>query len=266
MRAIRGDHTPQAIATTSASKSPRLVRTRRDTAVLDVDPLDLGVGENLSPFRLCSLPHDRAEAQRVDDRHRGRVEAAEQDRFVDERDELLDLRRRDEPAALDAPRLGRGHPPPQLLQPLLGARDLDAPAFVQGPGLAVLAHRLERELRHLLGMVDREDEVRRVAGRAAGVRERPLVDLHEVGPAELGQPAGEAVADDPSADHDDLHTLTRTFRIACSKSWTWAPMISAAPSPLPTTMAWIRSRCASTASSRSSAWSSAIIQMRRART
>src|SRR5207248_847534 len=182
-----------------------------------------------------------------------RVEAAEQDRLVDERDELLDLRRRDETAPLDAPRLGRGHPPPQLLQPLLGARDLDASAFVQRPGLAVLAHRLEGELRHLLRVVDREDEVRRMARRPAGVGEGALVHLDEVGPAELGEPAGQAVADDPAADHDDLHTLTRTFRIACSKPWTCARIVSAARSPLPTTMSWMSARCASTASSRSCA-------------
>ena len=229
-------------------------------------PSDLGVGEDLRALRLRALAHERAEAERVDHRDRRRVEAAEQDRLVDERDELLDLGRRDEAAPLDAPRLGRGHPATQLLQALLGARDLDAAALVQRPGLAVLAHRLERELRHLLRVVDREDEVRGVAGRAAGVGERPLVELDEVGHAELREPAGQGVPDDPAADHYDPHTLTRTFRIACSKSSTCARMMSAARSPLPTMTAWTRSRCASTASSRSSARSSAIIQIRSART
>ena len=90
----------------------------------------------------------------------------------------------------------------QLLQALLGARDLDAAALREDAELLVLAHALERELRHLLRVVDREDEVRRVAGRAAGVRERPLVDQHDVAPAELGEVVGEAVADDAGADHD----------------------------------------------------------------
>ena len=70
--------------------------------------------------------------------------------------------------------------------------------------IAVLAHGVERQLGHLLRVVDREDEVRRVTGRAAGVRERALVEQDEVGPAELGQMAGQAVADDAGADHDRL--------------------------------------------------------------
>ena len=250
----------------SASRSPLVVRTRRTRPSSTSIPSTSVLARTSAPLCLRALAHDRAEAERVDDRHRRRVEAAEQDRLVDERHELLDLGRRDEAAVLDAPGLRRGHPPPQLLHPLLGARDLDAAALVQRSGLAVLAHRLERELRHLLRVVDREDEVGGVAGRAAGVRERPLVHLDEVGPAELREPAGQRVADDPSADHDDLHTLTRTFRIAASKFSTWARMTLAARSPSPTTIASIRSRCASTASSRSWARSSAIIQMRRART
>ena len=51
-----------------------------------------------------------------------------------------------------------------------------------------------------------------------------------VQPSSASQPA-EAVADDAAADHDDLHTLTRTFRIARSKFSTWARMSSAARSP-----------------------------------
>ena len=48
-----------------------------------------------------------------------------------------------------------------------------------------------------------------------------------VQPSSASQPA-EAVADDAAADHHDLHTLTRTSRIACSKFSTCARMISAA--------------------------------------
>ncbi len=190
--------------------------------VLDVDAGHLGVREDLRAFRLRLLAHERPEAERVDDCDGRRVEAAEEDRLVHERDELLDLRRRDESAAVDAPRLRRRHPAAQFLHPLLRARDLDPAALVQRAGVAVLAHRLERELRHLLRVVDREDEVGRVAGRAARVRKRPLVELDEIGDAELGEPAGEAVADDAAADDDDLHTVTSTWRIACSKPWTCA--------------------------------------------
>ena len=61
---------------------------------------------------------------------------------------------------------------------------------------------LERELRHLLRVVDEEDEVRRMPGRAAGVRQRPLVEEHDVRPPEPGEVVREAVADDAAADHD----------------------------------------------------------------
>src|SRR5581483_3169292 len=97
-------------------------------SVLDVDAGHLGVREDLRAPRLCALAHDGAEAERVDDRDRGRVETAEQDLLVHERDELLDLRRSHEAAAVDAPRLGRRHPTPELLEPLLGARHLDPAA------------------------------------------------------------------------------------------------------------------------------------------
>ena len=67
---------------------------------------------------------------------------------------------------------------------------------------SVLADALERELRHLLRVVDEEDEVRGVPGRAAGVRQRPLVEQDDVGPPEPGEVVREAVADDAAADHD----------------------------------------------------------------
>ena len=103
---------------------------------------------------------------------------------------------------LDAPRLRRRHPAPELLHPLLGAGDLDAAALGEDVELAVLARALGRERRHLLRVVDREDEVRRVSGRAAGVRQRPLVEEHDVGPAQPREVVGEAVADDAAADDD----------------------------------------------------------------
>ena len=77
------------------------------------------------------------------------------------------------------------------------------PHVVLTPSSLVLPLAVERERRHLLRVVDGEDEVRRVAGRAAGVRQRALVDLHDVAPAELGEVADEGVADDAGPDHDD---------------------------------------------------------------
>ena len=85
------------------------------------------------------------------------------------------------------------------------AGDLDPAALDEHAELLVLAHALERQRGHLLRVVDREDEVRGVAGRAAGVRQRPLVDQRDVRLAEPRQVVGEAVADDPRADdHDAL--------------------------------------------------------------
>ena len=68
----------------------------------------------------------------------------------------------------------------------------------------VLVLALEREERHLLVVVGREDEVRGVAGGAAGVGQRALVDLHHVGPAEAAEVADQAVADDAGADDHAL--------------------------------------------------------------
>ncbi len=70
------------------------------------------------------------------------------------------------------------------------------PLAVKTPSSSYCRTASSVELRHLLRVVDREDEVRGVAGRAAGVRERALVEQDEVAPAELGEVVGEAVADD----------------------------------------------------------------------
>ena len=72
------------------------------------------------------------------------------------------------------------HPAAQLLHPLLGAGDLEAAGLGEDAHLLVLPHRVERQVGDLAGVVDREDEVRRVAGRAARVGQRSLVDLDDV--------------------------------------------------------------------------------------
>ena len=79
-----------------------------NASVLDVDRDHLGLRDHLQRARcLRALAHDRARAQRVDDSDPGRVEAAADDRLVDERNELFDLGRADERDRLDAPRSGR---------------------------------------------------------------------------------------------------------------------------------------------------------------
>src|SRR5262249_41849931 len=69
------------------------------------------------------------------------------------------------------------------------------------PRLHVLADGLQRELRHLLRVVDREDEVRGMPRGTAWGGGRPLVEQDEVSPAELREVVREAVADNACADH-----------------------------------------------------------------
>src|SRR3954452_22078485 len=129
IRASSGLHTPQAIATTSASTSPAVVPTRRTRPRSTSIPHDLDLGDDLErPGALGLLAHQRPRAQRVDHAHARRVKAAEDHRLVDVGDERLDLggQQRDR---LDAPGLGGRHAAPQLLHALLGARDLDAAAL-----------------------------------------------------------------------------------------------------------------------------------------
>src|SRR5207237_6915290 len=115
---------------------------------------------------------------------------------------LLDLGRRQELGRLP-PGLRRRDPAPQLLQPLRRPRELEPAALREDAELLVLEDAVLGELRHLLRVVDREDEVRRMAGRAAGVRQRPLLEQDDVAPALLRQVVDDAVADDPGADNDD---------------------------------------------------------------
>ena len=205
MRASRGLQTPQQITTVSASTSPRVVRTRFTRPPSTSMPSDLGVRGDRERARLLrALAHQRAGAQRVDHADARRVEAADDHALVDERDELLHLGGCHEPHVVHTPRLRRGHPPPQLLHALLRAGDLDPAGVGEHAELVVLLDAVERQRRHLLRVVDRVDEVRGVAGRAAGVGQRALVDQHEVGPAEPRQVIGEAVAHDAGADHDRL--------------------------------------------------------------
>ena len=77
------------------------------------------------------------------------------------------------------------------------------PDWVKTPISLYCAHRVEGEVGDLSRVVDGEDEVRRVPGRAAGVGQGALVELDDVVPAELGEMVDQAVADDAGADDDD---------------------------------------------------------------
>ena len=198
-----GLHTPHAITTVSASMSPPVVRTRRIRPCSTSMPTTSTVDTHRERAeRQRGLAEQRARAQRVDHADRRAPERAEDLVLLQERDALDDVVRRHQ-LGRDAPRPGRRHPPAQLLHPLLGAGDLVAAGLGEHAQLLVLAHRVEREVGQLAGVVDREDEVRRVPGGAARVGQRALVDLHDVAPAELREMVHEAVADDAGADHDD---------------------------------------------------------------
>ena len=199
-RDVRAGHPREERAPDAAGDHDRLGLDRPAGGVHppDAAPLDVQAAARRcsrarvsAPASTRALAHDRAGAERVDDADTGCVEAAEQDRLVDVRDELLDLRRGDERHGLDAPRLRGSHSPAQLLHALLGARDLDAAALREHVHLLVLPHALDGELRHLLRVVDEEDEVRRVPGGAARVRQRALVEQDDVRPALLGEVVGE---------------------------------------------------------------------------
>ena len=172
-------------------------------AVLDVEAGDLDVGDDGERAGLQRpLAHDRAGAQRVDDADARRPEGAD-DLVVLEEGHLLLRRTPGVTSSASMPQaFALRHPPAQLLHPLLGAGDLEAAGLGEDAHLLVLPHRVEREVGDLPGVVDGEDEVRRVTGRAARVGQRPLVDLDDVAPAEPGQVVDQAVADDAGADDD----------------------------------------------------------------
>ena len=206
----RAGHAGQARAPDTACDRDHVglhVAVRRahplDAPVLHVDAHDLGLGRHVQRARGDSLlAHQRARAQRVDDADALGVEAPEDHLLVEVRHELLDVGGRQHRHAVDAPRCAAGDPPRELLHALSRARDLDAARADEHTELQVLADALHGERRHLLRVVDEIDEVRRVPGRAAGIRQRPLVEQQDIPPAQAREVVGEAVADDAAADDD----------------------------------------------------------------
>ena len=173
-------------------------------AIDGLDVEDLGIGEHLAAGGLDGLPtHRGAGLQRVDHRDGRAVEATQDDVLVDEGHQLLHLRRREQ-AGLDAPGPGRRHPAVQLQHPILGASHLYAPAVHREVHVPVLVGALLSEQGHLLVVVHREDEVGGVTGGTTGVGQGALVQQDHVGPAETGEVADKAIADDACSDHDDI--------------------------------------------------------------
>ena len=168
---------------------------------LDVD--HLGVGEHLQDaIGDCLIAHRGAGGERIDHAHTGCEVTPEEDLGIDEGHHLLDLGWGDQPG-VDAPGLRRGHPSLELLHPLGSAGDLDPAARGVQPVLFILLLALDGEERHLLVVIGRENEVRRVTGGATGVGQGALVEQHDVGPAETAEVTDQAVADDPGTDDHD---------------------------------------------------------------
>ena len=153
---------------------------------------------------------DGSGPDRVHDRRARLVEAAQDGLAVDERRLGNDLRGSQQ-LGLDTPGPCGGHPAAQLLHALLAAGHLDTAAGGVHAEGRVLSLTLQSQQRDLAVVIRGEDEVGRVARRSARVRQRTLVDQHEVGPAEFGQVTDDAVADDSGADDGDLRA-SRLFR------------------------------------------------------
>ena len=175
-----------------------------DPALLDVqaDHLDGGHdGERAGRQR--GLPHERARAQRVDHADRRAPERAEDLVLLQERDLLDDEVRADQLAPRCPTRLAEDiRRRSSSIRSSVRATS-KPPDSVNTPSSLYWRIESMRQVGHLAGVVDREDEVRRVPGGAAGVGQRALVDLDDVAPAEPGEMVHEAVADDAGADHHD---------------------------------------------------------------
>ena len=130
---------------------------------------------------------------------------------------------------LDAPRRRVAELALQLLEPLLGCRDLEPadlveaaePVLLQGEQLL---HGVLREQGHRLRRVGLEYQTRRVGGRAAGHVERTLLDDGDVGPAAGDEFVGEVGPDDAGADDHDAWLQTVGERELVQKPW-WIDLL-----------------------------------------
>ncbi len=182
---------------------------------------DLGARPHLERAHgLRALAHERSRAKRIDHADAREVETGQDDLGVQVRDEP-GYGRRAQQLVFEPPGLGGRCPAPELLAALLGAGDLDPAALGEDAERFVLRRAVGGEVGHHLRVINREDEVRRVTGRAARVRHRALVDEHQLAPSEAGEVIGERVADDPGADDDGAGPaggLTHPVILAASDS------------------------------------------------
>ena len=166
----------------------------------------LGVGRHMAAAVHRDIAHLGAGLQRVHHRHRGAVEALQNDVGVDERHQLLYLFG-SQNVGLHPPGGGRCHAPLELVDALSGPGHLDAAGVNGKPQVAILVGALHPQQAHLLVVVHREDEVGGVAGGPAGVGQRALVQQYQIGPPQLAQVPDQAVAHDSRTDYYALGLL-----------------------------------------------------------
>ena len=155
---------PAAVGHDSAD----LLRSIRPVRCLNV--FHLGVRKDLQHTLVHRfVTKESSGIERVDHRHRRAVEAAEDHIIVDERNEFLHFCWREQ-LGLDSPRFRAGHPAIEFVHSLLSSSNLDATRIDAAIEIAILVGALHAEQRHLLVVIDRENEVRRMTGATAGVR------------------------------------------------------------------------------------------------
>ena len=203
IRAIRGLQTPQQIAQTSVSMSPSLVRT-----ALTRPAGDLSMPSTSAPASTRSAPSCWA-CSRISVPARSESTTPTVGKCAPPR--ITDSSRYGTSLATPAG-VSSSAGMPQAFAAVQrrrsscirsGVRATSMPAALgEDAEFLVLLGAVAGELHHHLRVLDREDEVGGVAGRAARVRHRALVDQDQVPPAEPGEVIGEAVADDARPDDD----------------------------------------------------------------
>ena len=175
----------------------------------------LGAGQHPAAVVGGQSAHHGAGLEGVHHRHGRAVEGPKDDVGVDEGHQLAHLGG-GEQAGLHAPSGRRGHAPLQLVHALPRASHLDAAGVHRQVEIPKLVGALHAEQAHLLVMVDREDEVGGVAGRASRVGKRALVHQHQIRPSKLGQVSDETVADYAGSDHHALRARRKVAHVQSS--------------------------------------------------
>ncbi len=182
----------------------------RDVSVRDLDVGNRGVADE---FRIAlgnGVPRQGASRMpSVDVGVARHVEAAQNDALVDERNLLLDLGRGDE-KRLHAVGSGPAVAPLQVLQTLGGSGDFDAAdRTVERRAVLGILQRSEEfrrvagELRHHFGRIREKHAARCVGSGTVVLEQGSLVDHEDIAPPQPGQMVGSAATDNAGADDDE---------------------------------------------------------------